>query len=381
MIDPLRSREHRIMQQDYIPAEITSRLMKWFEANRRVMPWRGESDPYKIWVSEVMLQQTQVKTVVPYYRRWMEQLPAIDDLAAAQVGAVLKLWEGLGYYSRARNLCKGARYVQTHFKGRLPADYTELRRIPGIGPYIAAAVASIAFHLPVGVVDANTGRVMARLFAIRIPTHLAGFKNKVKTLIESGFHGFDPGWVNQAWMEFGAVHCLPKPVCSGCIFRQSCRAFRQHAVSEFPQKAPTARPPVRRGAMFYIPRKNEILLVRRKENGMLGGLWELPNILYDELSFEQFIQKHGIEIVGKFSRKVRGQYTHFKVEFELFSARDHAMRDDVFSTYAAWIDRRKISELPRSKVHIRAMKLIEAGCTLEKFQNTDSGVDKRLHAF
>jgi len=216
-------------------------LLSWFDENQRDLPWRKSQDPYAIWVSEVMLQQTRVETVRAYYQRWMSELPSLDSLANASERRVLELWQGLGYYSRARRLREGARYAQTTHQGRLPSSYAELLRVPGIGPYSAGAVASIAFGEAVPAIDGNVTRVFSRLFALRGPPTQSQHKARVEERVREVLSRTRPGDFNQAVMELGATICTPKsPSCAGCPVRGCCEAYRLKAVAELPEKVERA---------------------------------------------------------------------------------------------------------------------------------------------
>ena len=282
------------------------------------MPWRGESDPYRIWISEVVLQQTQVATVIDYYNRWLAAFPTVSALAAAPIDAVLRQWQGLGYYSRARNLHTAA--MRINAMNGFPATSTELNALPGVGDYIAAAVASIAFGERIGVVDGNTIRVISRLDAIDMPSNSAAFRSIVRRRIESCFGRRHPGWVNQAWMEFGALQCKPAPDCSVCPLTADCAAHREGNATRYPVKPKKGKTPVRTGSIFIIRRGQKLLFVRRPESGLLGGLWELPNVLYDETPEPDFLAEFGLTATGAPYATVSHAYSHFKVEYDVKDA-------------------------------------------------------------
>ncbi|HDT12147.1 MAG TPA: A/G-specific adenine glycosylase, partial [Candidatus Marinimicrobia bacterium] len=266
-----------------VSREITESLLLWFKKNSREMPWRGETDPYKIWISEVMLQQTQVTTVIPYYYRWITLYPTVFDLASASLQDVLKIWEGLGYYSRARNLHQGAKYIVDKLNGVFPDNRDKLLKIPGTGDYTSAAIASIAYNHPHSVLDGNTKRVMARLFFIKDIMTSSRFKTNVREHLDSSLKWGEPRWVNQAWMELGALICTPKPACSLCPLQGFCQARQYNRMMEFPLKPDKKKIQLRNGAIFFIRNnKKHILMVKRRDKGLLPGLWELPNTLYDE---------------------------------------------------------------------------------------------------
>lgn len=253
-------------------------LLAWFEANKRPMPWRGTRDPYRIWVSEVMLQQTQVATVIPYYERFMRRFPAVETLASAPLDEVLKHWEGLGYYSRARNLQKAAQAIVAEHAGRFPLDYEAIRALPGIGDYTAGAVASIAFNQARPAVDGNVFRVLSRLFVVEDdvakPQSRKRFEDLAMRLIPTG-----GAWrFNQALMELGATVCTPlQAQCGSCPLRGHCEARRADRVTELPVKSKKAPPrPVTFAVGLIADPLGRLLIVRRPAGGLLGGLWEFP---------------------------------------------------------------------------------------------------------
>ncbi|RKY53664.1 MAG: A/G-specific adenine glycosylase, partial [Candidatus Neomarinimicrobiota bacterium] len=271
--------------QKIITKNMTDALMVWFEAHRREMPWRGSKDPYHIWVSEMMLQQTQVATVKNYYPRWIKQFPNVFTLAKADLEEVLKVWEGLGYYTRARNFHKGAKYIVEHAEDRnlpFPNNYNDWLKVPGVGPYTAAAVSSIAFKHSSAVVDGNVKRVMARLFCLNDNISTQKYHKMLFEIMNEGFYGYHPGWVNQAWMELGSLQCISRPNCSNCPLKEECCALKNGRVNSFPRKIEKKKISTRYGAAFLIEKNDKILMVRRPEEGFLGGLWEYPGYTLKE---------------------------------------------------------------------------------------------------
>ncbi|HZD06080.1 MAG TPA: NUDIX domain-containing protein, partial [Longimicrobiales bacterium] len=258
-------------------ARVRDALLAFFDAHARDLPWRRTGDPYRIWVSEVMLQQTRVETVVPYYRRWMERFPDVDRLAEADLDDVLKAWEGLGYYRRARMLHQAARMIRER-GGGLPDTAKGLRRLPGIGDYTAGAVASIAFGRPEPAVDGNVRRVLSRLFDLAEPGP-AELRRRARTLLPPD----RPGDLNQALMEVGATVCTVRaPGCDGCPIAPDCRA-RARGVQERRPLPRRRAPPARAEFGVAVPVREDreagtwsVALARRPVDGMLGGLWELP---------------------------------------------------------------------------------------------------------
>ncbi len=253
------------------------RLLAWYDANARDLPWRRTRDPYSIWVSETMLQQTRVDTVIPYYERFLEHFPDMASLAGADLENVYALWTGLGYYSRARNLREAAQSVMTDFDGELPGQAEDLRGLKGIGRYTAGALASIAFDREEPLVDGNVIRVLARFLGIRDDVGKAAVVERFWSLAGRLVVGPRPGDLNQALMELGAVVCTPRsPACDACPLGRDCSARADGDPTQLPRKK--KRTPVRRmeAAVAWIERGGRALAVRRPEGGLLGGLWELP---------------------------------------------------------------------------------------------------------
>jgi A/G-specific adenine glycosylase len=257
-----------------------STLLAWYDANKRKLPWRAESgvkpDPYRVWLSEIMLQQTNVKTVAPYYARFLARWPTVAELAAERLEEVLKLWAGLGYYARARNLHACARTVLEHHAGRFPDNEAELRKLPGIGAYTAAAIAAIAFGRKATPVDGNIERVIARLFAVEEP--LPGVKPKIHALAAMLTPERRSGDFAQAMMDLGATICTPKrPACTLCPWNGPCVARKRGDPEAFPRKTRKAEGKLRRGAAFVVLRADGALLARtRPDKGLLAKMTEVP---------------------------------------------------------------------------------------------------------
>lgn len=257
---------------------VRSRLIDWYESRKRDLPWRRTADPYAIWVSEVMLQQTQVKTVLGYYERWMERFPTVKALAAADDADVLHAWQGLGYYSRARRLLAGARAVSERHAGKLPRDVDALLALPGIGPYSAGAIASIAFGLPEPIVDGNVVRVLCRLFALRGDPAKAPLKQELWRIARALVPPDRPSAFNQSLMELGATICTPtSPRCAECPVAAQCAALAQGLERELPQLAKRAPPTEVATAAAYVRRGDAVLLRQMPADApRWAGLWVLP---------------------------------------------------------------------------------------------------------
>ncbi|MEQ1585455.1 MAG: A/G-specific adenine glycosylase [Cyclobacteriaceae bacterium] len=258
----------------------SKKIISWYEENKRALPWRESRDPYKIWLSEIILQQTRIAQGLPYYLKFVENFPDVKSLAQAPQDKVLRLWQGLGYYSRARNLHACARQIETELGGQFPTSFQELKKLPGIGDYTAAAIASIAFREPVAVVDGNVFRVLARVFGIdkdlASSSGKAFFFSKANSLIPAD----RPDVFNQAVMEFGALHCTPQnPACDTCTFAKSCVARLHEMQSMLPVKTPKQK--VRKRYFYYIVINYRGKLLMRKRNP--GDIW---NGLYDFMLIE-----------------------------------------------------------------------------------------------
>ena len=312
------------------PAPFPSRsLLTWFRKNRRDLPWRRDFRPYAVWVSEIMLQQTRVDQVEGYFRRFLEGFPEIRTLALAPLDKVLKAWEGLGYYSRARHLHQAARIVVRDHGGELPKDYYQLMELPGIGRSTAGAILSLAFGQAFPILDGNVKRVLSRFCHIRQPLDQGAALKKLWRISESLLPGRNPGRFNEALMELGALICLPKkPACSGCPLRVDCRAFQQGDAEKLPVKNPPKKIPHFEVTAAVIRNRGKILITQRPEKGLLGGLWEFPGGKQKkgeslEACLKREIEEElGIEItVGEPFMKVKHAYSHFKITLHPFFCR------------------------------------------------------------
>jgi len=257
---------------------IRSALLAWFRRNARSLPWRKSRDPYAIWVSEVMLQQTQVATVIPYYQRFLEAFPTVADLARAPLERVLQLWSGLGYYRRARYLHQAAKELVRSFAGAFPQDYEQVRSLPGIGDYTARAVLSIAFGLPYTLLDGNVARVLSRLAALRGNLHQRGFRRAVEAQLERLLSHRSPGNFNQSLMELGQTLCLPRaPRCADCPVRSWCRGYRSGRPQLYPQPRPRRAAESRYLAAAILQRGRRVAMERGLGDGLLDDLWNFPS--------------------------------------------------------------------------------------------------------
>lgn len=311
------------------PAELARSMLDWYDKHRRVLPWRAlpgkTSDPYHVWLSEIMLQQTTVATVGPHFEEFLRRWPTITDLAAADLDAVLHAWAGLGYYARARNLHKCAKTVAEQHGGVFPDNEEQLRQLPGIGAYTAAAVAAIAFDRRATVLDGNVERVMSRLFAVQEP--LPGVKPKLRALADTITPDRRPGDYAQAVMDLGATVCIPRrPRCGQCPWHDACAARAAGIAETLPRKAAKAEKPVRRGMAFWlINPEGSVLLRRRPESGLLGGMIEVPSSDWLERAapgLDAVRAQAPVEAAWRMlPGLVRHTFTHFHLELGLAAAR------------------------------------------------------------
>jgi A/G-specific adenine glycosylase len=315
--DPVRTRS------------IRRSLRAWFAENARDMPWRRTRDPYAIWVSEVMLQQTQVETVIPYYRRFLDTFPTIERLAAANLDKLLKVWEGLGYYTRARNLHKAARAVVENHGGQIPDSFDGLLSLPGVGRYTAAAVGSIAFGLAAAVLDGNVIRVLSRLDCIKDDPSNPKIRERLWQRAEDLLDPAHPGDFNQAMMELGATVCLPRnPLCLTCPVAAACIARASGLQDKLPIRKKAAKLPLQIVAVGLIWKSGKLLIDKRKPEGLLGGLWEFPGgkRLRGEKLPATIVReaKEELDIAIEAGRQVcvvEHAYSHFRVRLHVFDCR------------------------------------------------------------
>ena len=304
----------------------STQLVRWYLARQRPLPWRQTNDPYRIWVSEVMLQQTQAATVIPYYERFTSHFPTLSALAAADLDDVLKLWEGLGYYSRARNLHRAARLLVEQHKGVLPRSLQELLALPGFGHYTAAAVASIAYGIPEPVVDGNVLRVLTRYRGITDDITKNSTIQRIREILRPAMIATVPSDFNQGLMELGALICTPAtPKCTECPFENHCFARNSGRLSDFPHRRNRTAKPHYNVGVGVVWNGERFLITKRRREQMLGGLWELPGgkrrgheALYKTVVRE--IQEE-VGLVVTATRKygtAKHAYSHFAVTLHAF---------------------------------------------------------------
>lgn len=332
----------------------TQALLDWFSKLQRPLPWRADYEPYQVWISEIMLQQTQVKTVLPYYERWIQAFPDVQSLAEAPLDQVLKLWEGLGYYSRARNLHKAAQLICEQHGGRVPSRYDELRALPGIGPYTAGAILSIAFNQAEAAVDGNVMRVFSRLEAFEEdPRTQAG---RVEHWVLEHMPSSHARDFNQALMEFGALLCTPKsPKCEACPLRTDCQMMKQGLnPTNFPRKKAKTEKVKLNVAVALLHHEGRIFVQKRPEEGLMAGLWEFPGgkleegespleALQRELDEELRLQ---IDQARPFMR-LKHAYTKYLVDLEAFwvDLKEEPKLDLLAASESKWASLRELEEL------------------------------------
>ncbi len=343
-------------------------LLDWFAEKQRDLPWRKTSNPYFIWVSEVMLQQTQVQTVIPYYLRFIERFPTVDALAASDLNEVLKSWEGLGYYARARNLQKAAKIVSTEFNSLVPEDYSIFLKLPGVGDYIAAAVQSIAFDKSIATVDGNVKRVLSRLFRIDQPVNLTTAKSHFVDAATRILDKKRAGDFNQAMMELGALICKPStPVCKECPISQFCQSFEHKTVPEFPKRNKRKPVPSYKIAVGVVFKNDQMLITLRKTEGLLGGLWEFPGGKTEEgesaaqACLREIKEETNLEIkIEQSLAVIRHAYTHFKIVMEVFVCRHVSGRVRLDGPVDhRWIGFKDIKKYPFPKANHKIFPLLE----------------------
>ncbi|WP_051184536.1 A/G-specific adenine glycosylase [Desulfatiglans anilini] len=302
-------------------------LLAWYRANGRDLPWRHTKDPYRIWLSEIMLQQTQVHTVIPYYQQFIERFPDCRALAKAPLDAVLKAWENLGYYSRARALHEAANRVCRMYDGSLPEDRAALMALPGIGPYTAGAILSIAFGQPVPAIDGNVRRILCRLACIRQPPGQREALQAIESAAAALVPTEDPGAFNQALMDLGAAVCIPRrPECASCPVEEHCLARREGLEAELPAAARVRRTPVRKMALGVVSNaEGALLMLKRPGKGLLGGLWRFPGGEVAPGESDREALRRGMKAdlglavpEAEFIGEVSHAYTHFRLKVRLF---------------------------------------------------------------
>ena len=335
---------------------LSSRLLTWYRAHGRTLPWRGLTDPYAVWVSEIMLQQTRVETVIPYFEKWMRLFPTVQALANASEQEVLNAWEGLGYYSRARNFHKSAKIVVEKHGGTLPGNLEELAKLPGVGRYTVGALASIVFNMDEPALDGNLKRVYARLFDVSEPVNSSGGEKALWRIARENLPKGRAADFNQALMDLGATICLPKkPRCLLCPVMDLCLA-REHGTQEQrPVKKPKSPTPSHVHAAAVIVWRGRVLLAQRPSRGLLGGMWEFPNARVTGEPAKALVKalktgyrlglrlKRGSDPLGVFQHA----YSHFKVAVHAFECE---LTSQPETGNLKWVSLRLLDEYPMGRV-------------------------------
>lgn len=334
-------------------------LLNWYAKAGRDLPWRKGCDPYAIWVSEIMLQQTQVKTVIPYYLRWLAQFPTIEQLADADLQQVLKAWEGLGYYTRARNLHRAAQEIVQHYGGVFPTKLEDVLALPGIGRTTAGGIVSAAFNQPVAILDGNVKRVLARLVALPVPPAKA--TKQLWQLSETLLDRAHPRDFNQALMDLGATICTPKhPNCHSCPWLPYCQAYNLGMQSQLPMRETSSPLPHKTiGVAVIWNDQGQILIDRRRPEGLLGGLWEFPGgkiepgETVEECIKREIQEELGIDIaVGDRLISIDHAYSHFRVTLIVHHCRHLAgVPQPIESDEIRWVTLDEIDQFPFPKAN------------------------------
>lgn len=342
-------------------------LLAWFRVHRREMPWRGHPSPYAVWVSEIMLQQTQVETVKPFFDRFMAKFPTVRHLAEAELEAVLALWQGLGYYTRARNLHRAAKDVAARPEAALPRTAVALAALPGVGDYTAAAIASICFGERVPVVDGNVARVFARHDRLGDDFRAQPPRRALAKRLQPAFDATEsPGDLNQAMMELGALVCRPRnPDCAACPLAADCEARKRGEQATYPRRTPKAPPPVRHAVAVLLRRGGRWLLVRREGEGLLGGLWELPGGAMEEgespmAAARRLVPARTGVVLGAVeeAREIRHGFSHFTLVLHVLAASAVAGRGRASrGGPVRWVADADLAALPVATAHRRALEL------------------------
>jgi len=354
------------MEGKAMKKRIQTKLLQWFQKNKRDLPWRKSRDPYAIWVSEIMLQQTQVKTVIPYYKKFLESFPTLHHLARADLSKVLKVWEGLGYYTRARNLYRASQIVLNRFHGRVPKTLKDLLSLPGIGRSTAGAILSIGFNQEAPILDGNVKRVLSRLFA------LSGTSPKTGKLLWRYSASLIPkghaSSFNQALMDLGATICTPKdPLCSRCPLKKLCLACGLGNPERYPSRFIKKRIPHIESIAAVIQKDGKVLLNQRPLKGLLGGLWEFPNWKMEETSgsrvrvrLKNHIKKEmKIDVeIKEFMGTFKQTFSHFKLTLDVFKCK---AIDKGKEERGKWVCIKDVDQYPMARIFRRIAYALSTG--------------------
>lgn len=346
-----------------------NKLAEWFRIHRRALPWRNEGAWYAVFLSEFLLQQTQIEQALPYYNKFIERYPTLNDLAQASEYDVLTLWSGLGYYTRARNLLKSAQIIASEHGGQFPRDYQIALSLPGIGAYTAAAILSIAFNLPYAVVDGNVQRVVTRLFCLSDDVRLSKTKKHITQIVHALLDKKQPGSFNEALMELGALVCKPRaPLCNDCPLHSYCRAYQTNRVEQFPFKSPPAVKKQLKQYVLVLSASDQFLIVQRPPNGLLASMWEFPTLTVNHLrnsraQIENLIrEKYNISV----SRLIKGPvckhtYSHIHLTFVPLLVKTEVHDFNYQENYAAmrWHHLNELGKVPLHNAHKKILPWIK----------------------
>ena len=344
-------------------------LLNWFNDNRRAMPWRKNPSLYRVWISEIMLQQTKVEQATPFFNKWIKTFPTLKSLTNASEQQILKAWEGLGYYSRARNIYKSAQIIKKQYKGRFPRDPSAIESLPGIGAYTKAAICSISLNLDFAVLDGNVMRVLARYFCIEKNIDKSKTQRFLQNIIDELLPKGRAGEFNEAIMELGALICKPNnPKCYTCPIKKNCKSRISDKALSYPLKNKKNKiPHLIVGAAVIKDPKKGFLIAQRNKNKMLGGLWEFPggkkekNESIKECIIRELKEELNIKInIGSKISKFNHVYSHFSIELHAYHAdilegRPKGMEGQLFK----WVKLKDIKKLPYSKVDLKIIDALE----------------------
>ncbi|TRM11642.1 A/G-specific adenine glycosylase [Lentibacillus cibarius] len=349
--------------QNFNTSAFQNALIEWYHANKRDLPWRADQDPYKVWVSEIMLQQTKVDTVIPYFKQFISKYPTPRDLAYADQQEVLKTWEGLGYYSRARNLQHAIQEVVASYDGKVPDDPNELGSLKGIGPYTKGAILSIAYNQPQPAVDGNVMRVLSRVLKVDDDIAKTSARKKFETYAASLISHDDPSSFNQGMMELGALICTPKePMCMFCPVQDYCRAFQEGVQQALPVKSKQKKQKVVPYTVLLIQNdKGHYVIEKRPADGLLANMWQFPMVPTVEIGndhIEQwFHMEYGIDITKKVKKgNLKHVFTHLVWQLEIYEATTASTK--VTDERLKIISRDELDEYPFPVSHQKMMKYL-----------------------
>lgn len=332
---------------------LSEKLLSWYQKAKRDLPWRQHADPYLIWVSEIMLQQTRVDTVIPYFERFVQHYPTLQSLAAADETDVLRLWAGLGYYRRAKNLLAGVKEAQTVY-GTVPNTAKVLRDLPGVGEYTAGAIASMAYSQPEAAIDGNVERIFARILALTDSPKTASGKNKLRQEVLHHLPSDHPGDFNQALMDLGSLICTPKtPLCSSCPLQAECQGFARGTPERFPIPQISKKATKQQVISLYWQTNGYVLMRKRPDTGLLASLWELPT---DEGSCEDFAARYDLQTEClRPIAKLNHIFSHKHWQITLYSY----LVPQRVTSLGEWLPLRDLENLPMATVHQKLLKKAE----------------------